>query len=55
MCSLALLEATLMVAKLLFSFDMSIDLSNCGDWPVHKGHVTPFIGSLFIEVSIQKI
>ncbi|KAF2173632.1 hypothetical protein M409DRAFT_15910 [Zasmidium cellare ATCC 36951] len=45
---LVLLEATLIVAKLLFAFDMTLDPKNCGDWPVHKGHFVPTRGSLFI-------
>jgi hypothetical protein len=50
-----LLEATIMVAKLLFSFDMSVDLLNCGEWPFHRGHFVPTRGALFIDMKARKM
>lgn len=51
--SLVLLESTLVVAKLLYHFDMTMDPETCGEWPVHKGHFVPTRGSLWLGVKAR--
>lgn len=51
--SLVLLESTLVVAKLIFAFDMSLDPTDCGKWPNHKGHFVPTRDSLYLAVTFQ--
>jgi hypothetical protein len=47
--SLVIIEASLILAQMLFEFDMQLD-SSSHKWPARKGHLVPVKRPLFVKI-----
>lgn len=48
--SLVIIEASLILARILFDFDMELQLPSSHDWPKRNGHLVPNKRPLFLRV-----
>lgn len=48
--SLVIIEASLILAQILFNFDMELQLPSSHEWPKRNGHLVPNKRPLFLKV-----